>query len=97
MKIILSELAKTTLLEQTKDKENANVRILLQGYGWGGPRLGLALDEPTETDTHVTSENLNFIMEKGLSKNFSQLNIDYSDSWFAKGFTIRTGNSDGCC
>ena len=59
--------------------------------------MGLALDEPSANDEQTTVDELNFIMEKGLAKNFAQLTIDYSDSWFAKGFTIKTGDSAGCC
>ena len=59
--------------------------------------MGLALDEPADNDEQIIVDELKFVVEKGLAKNFSQLTIDYSDSWFAKGFTIKTGESSGCC
>ena len=55
--------------------------------------MDLALDEPSDNDEQVSVDGIKFVMEKGMAKNFSQLTIDYSDSWFAKGFKIKTGDS----
>lgn len=58
--------------------------------------MGLALDEPTEADEQISVDQLNFVIEKRLAKNFPQITVDYSDSWFAKGFSIRTGSAASC-
>ncbi len=59
--------------------------------------MGLALDEPSDTDEQISVDQLNFIMEKNMVKNFPQLTIDYNDSWFAKGFSIKAGGTSSCC
>lgn len=38
-----------------------------------------------------------FVVEKELVDTFKGFSVDYSDSWFGKGFTIRSQNGGSSC
>ena len=94
MKINVTDLAKDKLIELMEEKQtDKHLRIFIAGYGWGGPSIGLALEEPKENDTEVEVENLKFTVEDGLGDTFNVLTVDYSDSWMKRGFSVIPGNS----
>ena len=94
MKINVTDLAKDKLIELMEEKQtDKHLRIFVAGYGWGGPSIGLALEEPKENDTEVEVENLKFTVEDGLGDTFNVLTVDYSDSWMKRGFSVIPGNS----
>jgi len=71
-----------------KGQTQKNVRILISGIGWGGPRFGIALDEQKENDKMVKTEALNFIIEEELANQINTFNIDYKDFFLNRGFQI---------
>jgi Fe-S cluster assembly iron-binding protein IscA len=40
------------------------VRLFIEGFGRGGPRLGLALDEPKDGDASYNVDGLTFVIAK---------------------------------
>lgn len=92
MKINVTDKASEKLKELLEEKKtDKSLRIFVAGYGWGGPTIGLALEEPKEDDTQVEIDNLNFTIEDGLSDTFNVLTVDYSNSWMKKGFSVIPG------
>lgn len=73
------------------------MRILVKGYGWGGPVFGIALEEQREHDKVVEYENLKFVVEEELVEIFGGFFIDYANSWFRKGFLIRPQRGGSSC
>ena len=96
MKVTVTDSAKKSLLQQIGEDNTKAIRISFLGYGWGGPRLGLALDEPSANDVEVQNGQFSFILEKKLTGSFQEVTIDYKDSWFQKGFTITTNSAMRC-
>lgn len=94
--VIISESAQNALIEQIKDSSKKAIRIVLQGFGWAGPRLGLALDEPSENDQVFEEGPLTFVMEKRWSEQIPSVKIDYKDSWLQKGFQISAASDYRC-
>ena len=71
--------------------ENAGklLRIVFEGFGWGGPKLGLALEEPEEKDT-IEINGLSLMMDETV-KGFSQDQIlDFIDDKRGSGFIIQS-------
>lgn len=56
----------------------------------------MALDEPTENDTTITSGGINFIYNKQDEPYINDSIIDFEDSYMGKGFTVRNSSST-CC
>jgi len=85
------------LKAELNNPENAMLRIVFGGYGWGGPRLDLTLDESKkENDIIEESEGIKIVYDKDLGEFLQNSTIDYSDNWFQRGFIIRGGNTS-CC
>lgn len=92
MKLNVTEKAIEKLKELMEEKQtDKHLRIFIAGYGWGGPSIGLALEEPKDDDIKVEVDNLNFTVEDGLSDTFDVLTVDYSDSWMKRGFSVVPG------
>lgn len=77
MKIItnpetIAEISKVVNVQTDKPKY---VRIFVAGYGWGGPTLGLALDELKDDDVTEEEGGISFIMEKYLSESLGDVEV----------------------
>lgn len=70
------------------------LRIIFEGFGWGGPKLGLALEEPEEKDI-VEVDGLSLMMTDSI-QGFSQGQVlDFINDERGSGFVIKAGQS--CC
>lgn len=85
----------TKVLESKETKKP--LRIYVASYGWAGPTLGLALDEQKDGDLNLEANGFNFIIEETLADMYKNFEIDYSDSWLRKGFTVIADNQSGGC
>ena len=99
MNINVTTGAKEQLERVIKDSDYKNpaLRIVYAGAGWGGPRLGLALDESENTNDFLLKENdINIILDKNIKlmlDNGKSITIDYHESRYGSGFTIDSGCS----
>ena len=80
------------------------IRIALMQGGWAGPSLGLALDEPKDTDTVHDQEELKFLVETSLMSSCGGIKVDFVDAGPRSGFAISSriplsggGSSCGSC
>jgi Fe-S cluster assembly iron-binding protein IscA len=58
--------------------------------------LGLALEEPNDQDEIMTVDGLEVRVEKRAAGFVAQSVVDYIDSVWGRGFTIRPASGD-CC
>ena len=71
MKISVSEEVLNALKLDLEKSNSEVVRIKISGYGWGGPSLGVALDEQREDDEiyelngvkFAASEDISYLLE----------------------------------
>ena len=99
MNISVSEKAMEELIKvaETRD-EMKPLRLYVAAYGWGGPTFGLALDEHKDGDSQVTIDNFTFLVEESLSQEYDTWEIDYSDNWMKRGFSVSPrGYAGGSC
>ena len=99
MAITVTDNAKNEVLELMKDSgyKNPALRVSFNGFGWGGPRMGLVLDELTENDQNVVKDNeINVVYDPKL-KNYvdmrSALTIDFRKDRYGSGFVILGGST----
>lgn len=99
MNIKISEKAQEALNKQIEKNEDNYLRIFIQGFGWGGPRFGIALAKAKDEDKDyfVKVNDINVVVEKDLMDSFKGFSIDYSSGWFNKGFTIIPGLGQSSC
>jgi len=86
------------IIGQEHGKESA-VRLYLSGVGWGGPRLGLALEESIDEqkDRVVEAAGFKFVFEKDLAAMVEGRVIDYRTGFFRRGFSITPAGSGRSC
>ena len=82
---------------------DSDVRIALMQGGWAGPSLGLALDEPKDTDDITEQDGLKFLVDQGLVAQTGEIKVDFVDAGPRSGFSISSkiplsgGCSSGSC
>lgn len=82
---------------KAKNSEKAMIRIGFGGFGWGGPKLQLTLDElKNEDDEIVESQGVKVVYESDLEAYLSKVVIDYSNKWFDRGFIIKGSGASSC-
>ena len=86
--ITVSESAHNELDAYFADKEKSPIRIFLAPGGCSGPRLSLALDEPTDKDSVFEDNGLTFSVENSLLEQTGAIEIDLT----AMGFSVQSAN-----
>lgn len=85
------------LITTSKNPGNTMVRVSFGGFGWGGPSLQLTLDElKNNEDKVVESEGISIVYESYLEDYIENSVIEYSNSWFQRGFVIKGGKTSSC-
>ena len=93
---IAAKKLKETIAKQ-KNPENIMLRIAFGGFGWGGPRLQLTLDElKNQSDVVVESQGITVVYSSDLEEYVSNSIVDYSNGWFERGFVIRGASTSSC-
>jgi len=89
---LVIEASKTAVDEIKKiiEKQNADdkaIRINISGFGWGGPQLGLVLDEQRDSDYVEEIDGVTFVAGEDM-KHYDGFNIEYANSFLRKGFVV---------
>lgn len=92
----VTELA-TQNLKSYMDQNNIDsaLRVAIMGGGWAGPSLGLALDEPRETDAKYEQDGLTFLVDNNLLDTCGSIKIDFIDAGMRSGFSISSAKPIG--
>lgn len=93
MNINFDEVTKNALKKQLLQKGKSSVRLLIRGFGWGGPILGVVLDEQQEDDILEIVNGINFIVDNESSFVFEDTKIMYTKSLFGESFKIITADT----
>lgn len=95
----ISEVALKEFKELLKDNkiETNTVRIVISGIGWGGPRFGLVLDEQKENDVFEKVEDMTFLVEEDINKEYGCLQIKSGEENGYGGLSIEPETSSGGC
>ena len=94
--IKVTDKAKVELLDILAKNTQKNIRLFIQGFGWGGPTLGLTLDESKETDEKVRANGVNIIYDKNDEAYLSHSIIDFEKSFYNDGFVVRSSMYGSC-
>lgn len=93
MKLNITESA----MKQLIDSGIKQMKVFISGFGWAGPTFGMVQGEPEDEDFIEEVNGVKFIIGKETSETVSILNIDYSNSWLRKGFSVYAGGQRGRC
>ena len=93
--MIITEKAKDPLKELLDSHPGNVFTVFVQGFGWGGPQVDMALEESDDKLTALEHEGMPFQFEERLKHVVENIVIDFNDTFWRKGLTIKT--SGGSC
>lgn len=93
MNISFDKTTKDALKKQLEEKGKSSIRLLIRGFGWGGPILGVVLDEQQEDDIIESVNGINFVVDKDSSFVFEDTKIMYTKSIFGESFKVLTAHT----
>ena len=91
----ITDTARDKLKEILNENEGKYLRILLQGVGWGGPRLGMVLDEPDKNEQPLSINGIDVLIDEYERSFTDGTVIDYVKQANGEGFVINNSCS-GC-
>lgn len=86
-----------TAMEQIINSGIKSLKVFISGFGWAGPTFALAQGEPENGDFIEEINGIKIIVEKETSEAVHALNIDYTNGWLRKGFTVYADGFRGGC
>lgn len=95
--LALTESAKKEFDAYFEGKDKTSIRIYLAQGGCSGPRLGLALDEPTNDDKTFDQGGYTFCINSALMDEAKSVSIDCSPMGFTVTSEVPFGASSGGC
>ena len=93
MNISFDENTKDALNKQLIQKNKSSVRLLIKGFGWGGPILGVVLDEQQEDDILESVDGISFVVDTESAFVFEDTKIIYAKSVFGESFKVYTSET----
>lgn len=88
MKISFDEKTKNALLSKLEKSDKDAFRLMIKGFGWGGPTLGAVLDEQKQNDIAETIEGIKFVVDNEEAEIFENCKVLYSKTLFGETFKV---------
>lgn len=88
MKISFDEKTKNALLSKLEKSDKDAFRLMIKGFGWGGPTLGAVLDEQKQNDIIETVDGIKFVVDNEEAEIFENCKILYSKTIFGENFKV---------
>ena len=95
----ITDSARDKFKELLKEHEGKCLRVVFEGFGWGGPKLGLALDEPNENVKIHNINEIDVIIDDNILPYTEGSQIDYINNSYGQGFSIAPigASNSSCC
>lgn len=86
MEFTLTEKSKAKLTEMKNN--NKPIKLKITGYSWCGARLGIVSEKQNDIENVYNIEGIDIIISDDLEGAIKGAKIDYSTSFFMRGFDI---------
>ena len=90
----ITDIAKKEINAILSQNDGKSLRVYMAGFGWGGPSLGMALDESNNTDKKYSINGIDVIISEQDQNHVGGFTIDYVNDYRGKGLVIQ---SAGAC
>ena len=97
MNLNIDKTTKESLISDLNKKNKSAVRLMIKSFGWGGPILGIALDEQRENDEAFEVDGIKFVSEPDTSFLFNNSTIEQTHGIFGKYYNIISANGHSGC
>lgn len=88
-KVIISDEAKEFILEKLKKANEDKIVIHFDGFGWGGPKFGVAIAQPSENDKLIYDNEFKIYIDPIADQWLDEVNISLRKSIFGKYLKIK--------
>lgn len=91
--MVITDKAEKKLSEILTKAENKGkaLKLYIAGFGWGGPRLGIALEEQKKGEHSRKVNGIKIVWNNTVGSLADNVTIDYRKTFFNEGFTVNTG------
>jgi iron-sulfur cluster assembly protein len=92
----ITDIAQGKIKEVLDNNPGKYLRVVFSGIGWGGPKLGLVLDEPKDKEKTTLVNGIEVLISDE-AKHFADAStIDYIKENYREGFTIGLTGQSAC-
>ena len=92
--MVITDKAKLYIEAILTEHNVSSFRVVFAGMGWGGPKLGLALDEAEETDQIKVINGLTVAIDELVAPYIADIVLDCQTNEFGKEALKIIGMSD---
>ena len=92
----ITDSARDKIKEILETEDNKFLRLYIEGIGWGGPRVGMALDEPDADEVAQDVNGIGVLVSDRVKDLVDNTVIDYVIESEGEGF-VMVGQDSGCC
>ena len=96
MRFNITEEAFKELENRYMNPERA-FRIMINGFGWGGPVFGVVLDEQLEGDYLEEINGIKYVANEDIVEQFGSFKVHFASNMFRKGFVVTTEHGGSNC
>ena len=93
----ITNTARDEFKELMKEHAGKFIRVVVQGFGWGGPSLGLALEESKNEGQLYTINEIELMIDPSVLPHTKGNQIDYINNDYGQGFSIAPTMGGSCC
>lgn len=88
MEILFDESTKKALLQKLEEENKSAVRFVIAGIGWGGPKIGIVLDEQKKYDFVYIVDEVKFVKSNSYSNLVGKFIVNYRRNLSGNFFTV---------
>ena len=97
MKVVMNDSTISAIKDSLVARNKTAVRVVIKGFGWGGPTLGVVLDEQKKDDDVFELEGIKVVADNEFAFMLGDLTINYSKGLFGSSFKVSSAFSGGSC
>ena len=90
----ITDSARDLLKKILQEKNTGGIRVFFAGFGWGGPQIGLALDEPEADDIIETINEIQVAIDPEIKPHTESMILDHDQD---NERLVLLGNDSDCC
>ena len=92
----MTDTARDKFKELMKEHTGKFLRVVFEGFGWGGPSLGLTLDESKNEKQLYTVNDIDLLIDDNVLPHAKESQIDYISNSYGEGFSIAAAAGGSC-
>ena len=94
--LMITDTARDKFKELMKEHTGKFLRVVFEGFGWGGPSLGLTLDESKNEKQLYTINEIDLLIDENVLPHAKESQIDYISNSYGEGFSIAAAAGNSC-